>query len=105
MARSDFSIRVAEERGWTVAGVSGEIDMATAPELEALTEAGSNGLALDLSGVRFIDSSGLRALLRIQEATSPFVLLSPSPVVRKLLALTNMVDMFDIRDSADELGA
>ncbi len=103
MARSHFGIKVAEARGWTVASVSGEIDMATAPEIEALADAGENGLALDLSGVRFIDSSGLRALLRIQEATSPVVLLSPSPVVRKLLALTNMVDMFDIRDSAAEL--
>lgn len=103
MARANFGIRVTRKGGWSVASVSGEIDLATAPEVEALARAGSNGLALDLSGVRFIDSSGLRALIRIQEETSPLVLLSPSPVVRKLLALTNMVDMFDIRDSEDEL--
>ncbi len=105
MARSHFGITVTETGEWTLASVSGEIDMATAPELEAFAEARSNGLALDLSGVRFIDSSGLRALLKVQEAVSSFVLVSPSPVVRKLLALTNMLGMFDIRDSAAELKA
>lgn len=105
MARSHFGITVTEKGEWTVASVSGEIDMATAPELEAFAEARGNGLALDLSEVRFIDSSGLRALVKIQEAASSVVLVSPSPVVRKLLALTAMLDLFDIRDSAAELEA
>lgn len=103
MARSDFGIRVTETKAWTVASVSGEVDLATAPEIEALGDGGSKGLALDLSGVKFIDSSGLRALVKLQEVVPALVLVSPSPVVRKLLALTNMLDIFEVRASLTEL--
>jgi anti-anti-sigma factor len=50
-----------------VAGLSGELDMASAPALEeALAEARRDGmgqLVLDLRELRFIDSSGLRAVI------------------------------------------
>ena len=50
-----------------VAGLSGELDMASAPALEeALAEAlrdGAQELVLDLRELRFIDSSGLRAVI------------------------------------------
>lgn len=50
-----------------VAALSGELDMASAPALEeALAEARTDGvqqLVLDLRELRFIDSSGLRAVI------------------------------------------
>jgi anti-sigma B factor antagonist len=46
---------------------SGELDLATAPLLaEPLTELSSNGhgrVVLDLAGLTFIDSSGMRAII------------------------------------------
>lgn len=49
----------------------GELDLATAPQLEReLLNAEANGvqhLVVDLSGVEFIDSTGLHALLRAEE--------------------------------------
>jgi anti-sigma B factor antagonist len=55
--------------GVTVAGVSGEIDVSNASELSAqiseLTENGVEGLALDLTAVDYLDSSGLRMLLNL----------------------------------------
>ncbi len=102
---SPLQITTTTQGTWTLLIVRGDLDLATAPELSAAVErAGrSDGkLALDLSEVRFIDSSGLRALLEIE--TAPAVV-SPSPAVRDLLALTMMTDAFRTVDSLDELAA
>jgi anti-anti-sigma factor len=52
--------------GFTVAALDGEIDISNSLELEAeLSHAVPNdatGLVLDLSGVTFVDSSGIRTL-------------------------------------------
>lgn len=52
--------------------VAGRVDSATAGDLEtalsALTDGGSNNLVLDLSGVDFLSSSGLRVLVTTLKA-------------------------------------
>jgi len=65
--------------------VSGEIDSVTAPELQAFVVAASvstpSGLGLDLSDVTFLDSSGVRVLVRLAQraatAGTGFYLLCP----------------------------
>jgi anti-sigma B factor antagonist len=57
-----------------VATIQGEIDMSNAAELEMrLVDAikGTSGLALDLSGVTFIDSAGVRLLDHLVVAAEP----------------------------------
>ena len=57
-----------------LATVAGEIDMSNAVELEsALVDAmkGSTGVVLDLSGVTFIDSAGVRLLDHLVVAAEP----------------------------------
>lgn len=53
----------------TVVGVTGELDVATAPALRdsllGLLNRGVASLVVDLRGVTFIDSSGVGSLLRI----------------------------------------
>jgi anti-sigma B factor antagonist len=53
----------------TVVGVTGEIDVASAPVLRdtllALVNRGAESLVVDLRGVTFIDSTGVGSLLRI----------------------------------------
>lgn len=53
----------------TVVGVTGEIDVATAPALRdsvlGLLNRGAPSLVLDLRGVTFVDSTGVGSLLRI----------------------------------------
>ena len=52
---------------WEVIAVTGEVDLATAPELEravkAVLEGGPANLVIDLSDTTFMDSTGLRVLI------------------------------------------
>ena len=62
---SDLSIRVQRTADLLTIGLVGELDIATARGLEqAIREVeGEPRVCLDLSGLRFIDSTGLRVLL------------------------------------------
>jgi anti-sigma B factor antagonist len=66
-----FSADVIHLDGSAVVAVCGELDIATAPVLcKAVAEILSSHLeevALDLSGVTFVDVAGLRALVDLQE--------------------------------------
>jgi len=61
--RMQLRTEVVDIAGWCVVSVFGEVDVATAPELkERLTGLVGEGrvkLVLDLSGVDFLDSTGL----------------------------------------------
>jgi anti-sigma B factor antagonist len=92
----------------SVIAVSGELDLWTAPELSdaalnALNEAGCHRLALDLSGLRFIDSSGINALIEIRDATrnahAVLQITGVSPRVAEVLRLTAVDHLFDITDA------
>jgi anti-anti-sigma factor len=70
--------------------VSGDMDLATTPILQkAIAKLGSDEIALDLSGVAFIDSTGLHLLLDLRREHGPLRLVAASPVVAKLLAITD----------------
>lgn len=76
--------------------LDGVIDSHTADDLdETLVRIGEAGaIALDLSAVTFIDSSGLRTILaahaRLADADQELVLVAPREPVRRLLAITNL---------------
>ena len=61
-----FAIEIEQRAGRTILNLRGELDLATVGELEdALTqrlEAGED-LVIDLRGLQFMDSSGVRALV------------------------------------------
>jgi anti-sigma B factor antagonist len=87
--------------GWAV---SGEIDASTSPELaDALSTIPPECLArelvvLDMAGVDFIDSSGLRVLIdlsnRAREQDVQVALRSPSRAVAKLVEITGLHGLF-----------
>jgi anti-sigma B factor antagonist len=88
----------AHDGGYLVA-VSGELDLASVPELRAALEiAAASGapVVLDVSGVTFIDSTALGALLRANDELASggpgMVTICPSGPVRRLLALTRLED-------------
>lgn len=80
----------------------GELDMGTAPVLaDAVVEAcnrSAEELLLDISGLAFIDSTGLRALLASrtcsEEHGCSFLLSQGTPQVERLFQLAGVVEHF-----------
>ncbi|MGH2681387.1 MAG: STAS domain-containing protein [Actinomycetota bacterium] len=71
--------------------LEGELDMATADDLTQLLRASTDNdpLVLDFSGVSFMDSSGLRALLEgPANGNARLVILNPTPQVRRVLDIS-----------------
>ncbi|MFW5837823.1 MAG: STAS domain-containing protein [Desulfovibrionaceae bacterium] len=84
--------------------VSGEMKRRIEESLQAET---FESLVLDLSQVRFMDSSGIGALValnsKVKSAGKRFYLLAPSEQVRKTLELVQLLSFFDIMDSKEDL--
>lgn len=99
-----------DEQGRSVISVSGEVDLLTAPVLRermtASVESADGGMVLDLSGVTFLDSSGLGVILgahrRLRERDRSLQLVATAPAVIKILTLTGLDKVFDVHDSVDD---
>jgi anti-sigma B factor antagonist len=86
--------------------LSGEIDLATVNDLQVAGDRAVQALPagirleVDLSGVTFIDSSGLGALVALRHAAEaaghPIALVITSPSVLRLFELTGLHDSFTI---------
>jgi anti-anti-sigma factor len=81
--------------------LEGELDALSADELDASVVAGLNGQAdvvLDVSNLTFVDSSGIRAFIRLAKQASPraTVLRHPRPHVVRVLEIVRIED-FGIR--------
>lgn len=88
--------------------VAGEIDAHSAPTIAAaIAESSSDPLLIDLSGVDFVDSSGLRVLIeahQTRQATGrTMTLVRPSHVVSRLFEIAGVGEYLDIEatDTAD----
>jgi anti-sigma B factor antagonist len=94
-------VDVSQEGDRLTAAVTGEVDAASADGFEArLTAAlpSSPSVVLDLSGVSFMDSSGLRALMTIHAEVASrggsIELSATSSAVDRLLSVTGLTDQF-----------
>jgi len=98
-----------------VVAVRGEIDLLTAPALEALVAAlmdlGHLDLVLDLAELDFMDAQGLRVLAaasaRLHSTTGSLTIRSPSAAVRRVLdvaAMTDLVERRPVRAEVTTLG-
>jgi anti-sigma B factor antagonist len=80
--------------------VAGEIDLRTSPELrEALADASAvegSEVVIDLTGVTFIDSSGISELLRASNAGHRLRLRHPAASVRSLFELAGLDQVADV---------
>ena len=93
------------EGGAVVIAVSGDLDIATADQLfrdanEALRAAAPTTLVLDLSGVAFLDSSGIGTLVELRNVAGDtggdLVLRRPSDRTRRLLEITALDSVFSV---------
>jgi len=86
--------------------LSGELDAYTAPNLESeLSEVSTDqDLRLDLSEVSFMDSTGIRAVIKadneLRAHDHALVIVAPSPAVLRLLQLTSLDEHLRIEDGA-----
>jgi anti-sigma B factor antagonist len=109
-----FSVDLSRQGVSVVCSVAGEIDLATAP---ALVEAVESELAsstletqrvvVDLSEVGFLDSSGLNALVRLEQTMEgrgvDVRIVSPSDrVVRQVFEITKLTEPLRVVESLDE---
>ena len=91
--------------------LAGELDSATCDELVSRFEAaipalGGRKLVIDLGGVTFIDSSGMRAIIAIErragEEGVPLRLTRPPQEVIELLQITGVTDRVRLKPHANE---
>ncbi len=92
------------QSGWCVVEVSGRADMETAAELEEhLRRAvqSHSRVAADFSGVVYISSAGIRAVLQAARAAQAgkveFAVCDLSPAVRKVFDISGLNDILTIR--------
>ena len=91
----------------TVGGdlVIGDAEAAFKKAVARLIEEGRTHLLVDLHDVRFVDSSGLGALVRAMTTTQreggQTKLVGVGPQIRKLLELTRLDSVFEIHDDVE----
>ncbi len=98
-----------KENGIDIVTITGRLVAADAPEaresLKGIVEAGTGKLIVDLSGVSFIDSSGLSVLIsafKLIRAKGGRMLLSGiSKNVQTLLELTRLSEIFEMYASTE----
>ena len=85
----------------TIIAVTGRVDTTTAPELDAgLKLAGNETLTLDLSGVPYMSSAGLRCLLTAQKTMmaggGSMTIVGVQAAVMEVLELTGFSNILTI---------
>jgi anti-anti-sigma factor len=101
---------VSALNGGHLVSVAGEIDMATAPRLaETLVQFAIGSVTVDLSGVTFIDASGLRALIaaqrHIERREGRLTLRGVKPFTRRLFEMTDLDRLVSVNGMGNELPA
>jgi anti-anti-sigma factor len=105
MNNDGLSIEVSTIDGVVVVTVAGELDAVSAPSLQASLEQpdAAGRVVVEMSGVEFIDSCGLRVILdramRMRPAGGSLRIRSASPQVYRLVHLTKLDELLE-RDAA-----
>lgn len=108
---TQLSIETDSRPGGMLLKLSGELDMATAPRLEGEIASASStqpaAIVLDLRGLDFIDSTGLRTLITEHErslaAGRTFALVQGSKQVDRLMLVTRVAEHLQIVSSPDDI--
>jgi anti-anti-sigma factor len=90
--------------GFTAVAISGRLDAMTAPAAEATLngtiDGGASRLVLDLAGLEYVSSAGLRVLLaaakRVSRLNGKLVLCALQPAVREVLEISGLLVVFGV---------
>ena len=105
---SHLTIETRSDNGVQHLVLSGEFDLAAVPGFEdriADAESGSPAvIVVDLTGLEFMDSSGLRALVsaddRARRASRRFAVVPGPPAVRRVFEITQLDQRLELVDDA-----
>jgi anti-anti-sigma factor len=102
-----LTVERAEQDGVQVVELRGELDLNTAAELDAALADASAGthphVCLDLSRLKFIDSTGLAAVIRSHVATGEaggalMIVATAGSIVRRTLEMSGLMEMLSVAD-------
>ena len=110
MQRS-FHVHVQPQADAALLAVSGELDIATAPELEQaldqISPEQTKLVVVDLRELEFMDSTGLSTLVRahprLSEHDCELTLVKGPPQVQRLLDLTGVAERLRVGSEPSEL--
>ena len=111
MGKIPMQVQTRTVQTTLVIDIRGEVDLFSSPKmrlavLEALNSKGTDQVAINLSEVHYIDSSGVATLVEgLQLARSKhraFVLFGLQRGAREVLELARLDKIFDIRNSETE---
>jgi anti-sigma B factor antagonist len=101
-----FACSVQRRDGIVVLALQGELDVAVAESVERaaleILDGSCRHLVMDLRALEFLDSAGLRALLRIREHAGPsvqFELVKGPPTIARVFELTGLTSALPFRDA------
>ncbi len=105
-----LSIETDNSQSVSVMKIKGRVDSETAPELDnALTkllQANKNKIVLNLQGVEFLSSAGLRAMVKAlkdaQKSGGDVRLASVSQPIEVILRTVGMMQMFKMFSTSEE---
>ncbi len=101
-----MEIATTEYKRCSLVSVSGRVDSNTAPAFEAalknVIEGGQRNIVLELSGVGFMSSAGLRGMVSSLKACKKgggnLVVAAPSDRVSEVLKLAGLSSLFSVYD-------
>ncbi len=100
----EFAVAATESAGTAVISITGELDLATAPQLRdafvCLVNRGIHVVTVDMARLGFIDSTGLgvlvTALKRFRELGGDLTLRSPNRTAMNVLEITGLTKIIAI---------
>jgi anti-sigma B factor antagonist len=110
-SRVGVEVETEQRDGGVRVALSGDLDMATAPEVEERLVAldgpeSPSDLVLDLRGLSFIDSTGLSLLIntdsRVRKAGRHVTIVSGRGAPRRLLETTGLIRRLDVVEEWEE---
>jgi stage II sporulation protein AA (anti-sigma F factor antagonist) len=108
-----LEVDIDERDGLIRIELRGELDLATAPQVEEALEGAESGepplIALDLSQLSFLDSSGLRTIVaadgRAREAGRRLTVVKGPEAVQRVFTITGLEDRLELVEDASALPA
>lgn len=103
---NEFSIEQRDDARGVVLVLAGELDAASAPELQRrldqLLAQPHARVMLDLNGLAFVDSAGVSVLIRAKQAAETqgrtLVLRRPTEQLERVFALVGLADWLAVED-------